>query len=121
MAYLRTTEMKDVIKYKDYLGSVNFSSEGKTFYGKIEGVHDLVTFEGASVTELVNAFEEAVDDYLALCKEEGIEPRKSYKGSLNVRLDVELHRKLSEYAYMKKISINKAIQNLLLSGLTKTP
>ena len=46
----------------------------------------VVNFEGESVAELTNAFHEAVDDYLAYCAEEGIEPHKSYSGSLNVRL-----------------------------------
>jgi hypothetical protein len=60
--------MKDVIRYKGYLGSVHFDAEDEVFHGKIEGIQDLVTFEGQSVAELKNAFQEAVEDYLALCK-----------------------------------------------------
>ena len=37
--------MKDVIKYKEYLGTVHYSSEDEVFYGKIEGIEDLVSFE----------------------------------------------------------------------------
>ena len=39
------------------------------------------------------AFEEAVDDYLELCKEEGKEPEKPFKASFNVRTGTDLHRK----------------------------
>lgn len=46
----------------------------------------MVNFEGQSVQELTEAFHEAVDDYLAYCEEEGVQPHKSYSGSLNVRL-----------------------------------
>lgn len=51
----------------------------------------MVNFEGQSVQELTEAFHEAVDDYLAYCEEEGIQPHKSYSGSLNVRLTPEIH------------------------------
>ena len=65
--------MKDVLTYKDFIGSVHFSAEDKVFHGKIEGITDLVTFEGKNVDELIKAFHEAVDDYIALCKEAGKE------------------------------------------------
>ena len=44
--------MKDVIKYKDFLGSVHFNAEDRIFFGKIEGVDDLITFEGTTVEEI---------------------------------------------------------------------
>lgn len=81
---------KDMIKYKEYLGSVRYSDDDKVFYGRIEGVDDLVTFEARSVDELVSAFEEAVEDYITLCEQVKRPARKSYKGSFNVRIDPEL-------------------------------
>ena len=53
---------KDKIIYKDFIGTVHYSTDDELFYGKIEGINDLVTFEGLSVKELKLAFEEAVDD-----------------------------------------------------------
>ena len=41
--------MKDVLTYKDYLGSVHFNAEDNVFFGKLEGIEDLVSFEGQSV------------------------------------------------------------------------
>ena len=76
----------NTLKYKGFLGSVAFSEADGVFFGKIEGIDGLVNFEGESVSELTEAFHEAVDEYIAYCKEEGIEPHKSYSGSLNVRL-----------------------------------
>ncbi len=61
--------MKDTIQYKGFIGSVHFSSHDSVFYGKIEGINDLVTFEGDSVNSLKIAFEEAVEDYRCLCKD----------------------------------------------------
>ena len=60
--------MNDKLEFKDFIGSVHFSSDDEIFYGKIEGIDDLITFEGKSVDELQLAFTEAVEDYLELCK-----------------------------------------------------
>ena len=40
--------MKDLIKYKGFIGSVHFAAEDRVFYGKVEGVIDLITFEGST-------------------------------------------------------------------------
>ncbi|MCL2293394.1 MAG: type II toxin-antitoxin system HicB family antitoxin [Spirochaetes bacterium] len=102
--------MKDVIKYKDYMGSVHFNAEDEIFYGKIEGIDDLVTFEGKSVEELKKAFWEAVEDYLETCKKYNKEAEKSYKGSFNVRINPDLHRKVKRAATKKGLSLNQFIQ-----------
>lgn len=88
----------NTLNYKGYIGSVAFSEEDYVFFGKIEGIDGMVNFEGESVKELTDAFHEAVDDYLAYCKKQGIEPHKSYSGSLNVRLTPEMHSRVATLA-----------------------
>lgn len=83
--------MKDVMEYKDYIGSVHFEAYDEIFFGKIEAINNLVMFEGQSVQELKKAFHDAVDDYLATCEKMGREFNKTFKGSLNVRIGRELH------------------------------
>jgi len=102
--------MKDVLIYKDYIGSVHFNADDEVFFGKIEGVEDLITFEGNSVIEVKGAFEEAVNDYIELCKENGKKLEKSYKGSFNIRIAPEIHKKAKRLALMKGISLNQFIQ-----------
>ena len=102
--------MKDFLTYKDYLGSVHFNAEDEIFFGKIEGIDDLVSFEGKTVTELKKSFEDAVNDYKKLCKEVGKESEKSYKGSFNVRISSEIHRKAQRLAIMNGLSLNQFIQ-----------
>ena len=75
--------MKDILTYKGFIGSVHFSADDKVFHGKIEGIDDLVTFEGNTADGLVKAFHEEVDDYVELCKAQNKEPLRSYKGSLS--------------------------------------
>ena len=99
--------------YKGYIGSVAFSEKDNLFFGKIEGINGLVNFEGESVKELTEAFHEAVDDYLAYCKEEGIEPDKSYSGVLNVRLTPAIHRQIAILARQAGQTLNAYIKDTL--------
>ncbi|SDA94684.1 hypothetical protein SAMN03080617_03942 [Algoriphagus alkaliphilus] len=66
--------MKNTLEYKNFIGSVSYSAEDKVFHGKIEGIDDLVTFEGATVADLKTAFAEAVEDYIETCTEIGKKP-----------------------------------------------
>ena len=102
--------MRDKLMFKDFIGSVHFSTKDSVFHGKLEGINDLVTFEGESVQELKTAFEEAVADYIELCKEINKDPFKSFKGSFNVRITPNLHSKAYKAAMFKGKSLNQFVQ-----------
>lgn len=101
----------NTLNCKGYIGSVAFSEKDNVFFGKIEGINGLVNFEGESVKELTDAFHEAVDDYLEYCKEAGMEPHKSYSGSLNIRISPETHSRIAVLAKQAGISINAFIKS----------
>lgn len=105
--------MKDVLTYKNFIGSLHYSSEDNVFYGKVEGIDDLVTFEGKSVKELNNAFKESIQDYLILCKETGKKPLKTFKGSFNVRITLKLHRLAFQKALKRGMSLNKFVNKAI--------
>ncbi len=44
---------------------------------------------GKTAKELVDDFHTAMDDYLALCEDEGIKPEAAYKGSFYIRISTE--------------------------------
>jgi predicted HicB family RNase H-like nuclease len=100
------------LKYKGYTGSVEYSEEDKCLYGKVQGMaKDCISYEGSTVEELTDDFKGAIDDYLALCKEKGIEPRKPYSGVLNVRLTPEIHSGAAMAAQKAGITINAFIKD----------
>ncbi len=103
----------NTMTYKGYLGSVAYSEKDQVFFGKIEGINGLVNFEGESVKELTEAFHEALDDYLAYCKDEGIEPDKSYTGTLNIRLTPAIHRQIAMLAKQAGLTLNGYIKEAL--------
>ncbi|HEX8356062.1 MAG TPA: type II toxin-antitoxin system HicB family antitoxin [Segetibacter sp.] len=105
--------MNDILEYKGYYANVQLSAEDEVFYGKIIGISDLVSFEGDTVKDLKNAFHEAVEDYLETCKEIQKAPDKTYKGSFNVRVPVELHRNAALLAAIKNVSLNDFVRYAL--------
>lgn len=105
--------MKDMMTYKGYTGSAHYDDQGRIFYGKIEFIRSLVSYEGTDVDTLRSAFEEAVDDYLDLCKQQGQEPEQSFKGSFNVRTGSELHRQATLYAKERGTNLNQVVKEAL--------
>lgn len=105
--------MKNMIEYKGYLGSVNYNDEDKIFYGKVEYIRSLISYEGQDVESLRASFHEAVEDYLALCQEKGIEPEKPFKGSFNIRPGTDLHRRAAIAAEQRGINLNKLVTEAL--------
>jgi len=105
--------MTDKLLYKEFIGTVHYSTKDSVFYGKIEGINDLVTFEGETVQELKTSFEEAVEDYIELCKEVDKEPLKSFKGSFNVRIAPKLHSKAFKFASLKGTSLNQLVSEAI--------
>ena len=103
--------MNNIMEYKGYVGSVEFSEENSLFFGKVQGIRSLISYEGTNASELVSDFHGAVDDYLALCEEEGTAPEIAYKGSLNIRFKKsDTHRRAAIYAIMHGQSLNSFIE-----------
>ena len=64
-------EMQKTLYYNGYSAIILDSPEDQIFYGKVDLKTDVVSFEGKTITELEQAFREAIDSYLEICKEAG--------------------------------------------------
>lgn len=107
--------MKNIMKYKGYWAEIRYSDEDECFYGVVEGLkHSSISFEGNTVKELKKDFKDAIDCHLQYCKEHNEEPEKQCKGSLNVRLGVDLHNKAKMKSIEKNISINELIKDAVI-------
>ena len=109
--------MNNIMEYKGYVGSVEFSEKDMIFYGKVMGICALISYEGTTAHELIDDFHGAVEDYLTLCEAEGKEPEKAYKGSFNVRISPELHKQAAIFATTHGISLNSFVENALRTSL----
>ncbi len=108
----------NLLSYKGFIGSVNYSPEDRVLFGKIEGIQGLMSYEGTSVGELEEAFKEAVEEYINICTEQGKDPYKSFSGSFNVRIPVELHQQAYLMAKSQKITLNKLVKNAIESKIS---
>ena len=97
------------MEYKGYHTKIEFDAESKTLRGKIEGINDYIDFEASDILNIELEFHAAVDDYLELCKEVGKDPEREYKGTFNVRISPELHKKLALRAFKDGCSLNAEV------------
>lgn len=110
--------MKNVLEYKGYHTKIEFDSEALVLRGKIEGIKDLVNFESTDISNVEEEFHAAVDEYLEFCKEVGKEPDKEYKGTFNIRISPELHKKLVVVAMRNGETLNATVEKALTEYVT---
>jgi len=101
------------LEYKGYSGSIEYSMDDNCLHGKVIGLDKgtCITYEGNTALELYKDFKGAIDDYLDYCKEKNIKPKKSYSGTLNIRIPSETHGRIATYAENHGISINAFIRD----------
>ena len=107
-----------MMEYKGYFGTVEYDSKAKIFHGDIINTKDVITFQGTTVKEIEQAFKDSINDYVAWCKEEGVEPEKPYSGKFNVRLSPELHRKAAIHAKKRHMSLNNFVEKAITDEIT---
>jgi len=95
------------MNHNGYFAKVEFDPEDRIFIGRVIGIKDIVSFHGESVSELETAFHEAIDNYLAACKELGQKPNKPYSGNLMLRIPSEIHAAVATAAEASGTSINQ--------------
>ena len=79
-----------------------------------------MTFEAADVEGLEREFRISVEEYLASCVEDGVEPRKPFSGKLTLRLGPELHQRVAVSAIQSGMSINEWIKHVLTENVEST-
>jgi predicted HicB family RNase H-like nuclease len=104
-----------VIRYRDYQGSVDFE-DGRLII-RILHLDDFITTEIDSASQAEAAFAGLVDDYLATCAELDKEPCRPFKGSFNVRVSPELHRRVAMAAAEVNETMNAWIAKALEAGV----
>lgn len=97
------------MQYQNYYGSMNVDPENNILYGKVEFIRASITYEAKDAVGLKKAFEEAVNEYLDFCEMKKITPEQPFKGSLNIRIGEERHKKAWIKAQAKNQSINEYI------------
>ncbi|MCK4276527.1 MAG: type II toxin-antitoxin system HicB family antitoxin [Phycisphaerae bacterium] len=106
------------MKYKGYVGKVEYDAEANILHGEVVGIRDVVTFQAKSVEQVQQAFKDSVDDYLEFCKERGQKPDKPCSGRFVVRIGSELHRRANMLAALSGKSLNTLVSECLDKEVT---
>ena len=83
-----------MMEYKGYVAAIEFDDSVGRLYGRIVNsrAHPIATFEATDMDGIRREFERSIDEYLASCREDDIEPKKPFSGTLNLRLGSDLHQ-----------------------------
>ncbi|MBN2867006.1 MAG: type II toxin-antitoxin system HicB family antitoxin [Thiotrichales bacterium] len=110
--------MSELMEYKGYLGTVEYSAEDHCLYGKLAYIRALVNYEAQTVEDLEREFRNAVEQYLASCEKLGVAPQTPLKGTFNIRISPELHRAAVMAAGNKSLNafVAEAIEQRLAQG-----
>lgn len=68
-----------LMKYKDYIGSVEYSEKDEMYFGEIQGIDSIVCYGGETISELEETFRESVDEFVEGYKNNNLEPPVSFK------------------------------------------
>ena len=103
-----------MMEYRGYTaGPISFDDEAGVFHGEVAGLRDVVTFQGRDAEELIRAFRESVDDYLAFCAERGEAPEEPFSGGLTIRGEPDLHRQIARRAADEGVSVDQWVTGVL--------
>lgn len=106
-----------MMEYKGYSAKVEFDSDANIFHGEVINLRDVITFEGETVKELKQAFQDSVDDYLDFCAQRGEAPEKPYSGKFVIRVEPELHKNITIEARKAGKSLNVWISDAICKAL----
>ena len=106
--------MSNNLRYKGFIGSIEYSEPDNILYGKVLGVNRLlISYEGKDVDELKKDFQDGIDHYLSVCEEEGIKPQKSFTGAFNVRIPSDMHGQAVIKAQELGINLNAFVKSAI--------
>ena len=60
-----------MLEYKGYTGTIEADTDTNMLYGEVVGLRDVITYQGHTIEELKQAFQNSVEDYLNFCEERG--------------------------------------------------
>nr|VFK64941.1 MAG: Predicted nuclease of the RNAse H fold, HicB family [Candidatus Kentron sp. UNK]VFK71338.1 MAG: Predicted nuclease of the RNAse H fold, HicB family [Candidatus Kentron sp. UNK] len=83
----------NTMSHEGYVARIEYDERDGIFVGRVLGIRGIISFHAGTLAQLHGEFETAIDDYLAECGEDGVEPEKPVSGRLLLRVPLEVHRK----------------------------
>ena len=96
------------MEYKSWLAAVGFDDSVARLHSRVvnSGAYPIATVEATDVDGIRREFQRSIDEYIASCREDGVEPTKPFSGTLNLRLGPDLHQRAALSATAQGVSLN---------------
>lgn len=92
---------------------IEYDADLNLFCGEILGLNGGADFYGSNPEELRQEFKVSLEEFLAVCEEQGISPVKEYSGRFNLHISPELHREIAIATAVQNKSINQWVSDVL--------
>jgi predicted HicB family RNase H-like nuclease len=102
--------------YKGYTAKIEYSAVDGCLIGRVSDIHDIIAFHGNSVSEIKEAFEGSINDYLDFCEELGQAPQKPFSEKIVLNMPQDLYARLTDKAKVD----GKSIDNLVIEALNQS-
>jgi predicted HicB family RNase H-like nuclease len=109
----------NLLTYKGYTGKVEVDVRTGTLFGEVLNLRDVITFEADTIADIEREFHASVDEYLAWCARDGVDPEKPYSGHFRFRTTPERHRMIALAAAREGKSINAWVDETLADAATR--
>ena len=90
--------VKNTMEIEGYRAVIQFDPDIELFRGEFIGLNGGADFFASDVAGLRKEGADSLSVFLEMCKEDGVEPRRSYSGKLNLRMSPELHASVAAAA-----------------------
>lgn len=105
--------MNNVMNIKGHTAVISFDPDLAQFRGEFTGLNGGADFYANSVEALRKEGARSLKTFLAVCKERGVEPYKSFSGKFVLRIPPSLHARVTEAAHASGVSLNQWVQQAL--------
>lgn len=107
----------NIIEYKGFQGTIEYSSEDACLIGEVLGTgKSVIGYAGESISEITQMFHQAVDDYLEHCQEYGIKPEI---GAVEEDLNLHLGKDLLETAKTFASNTGQSLNDFIVSAIKR--
>ena len=103
------------MEYKGYIATIEYDDSVGLLHGSVinSGSYPVANCEAPDVDTLKKEFRISIDEYLAVCEEDGVEPRRPSFATLNLQLKLDLHERVALAAVRSRKSIDDWIIDVL--------
>lgn len=98
------------LAFKGFTATITFSAEDMLLVGQVDDIDSLIIFSAENPADLTTEFHAAIEQYLADCAARDVAPEKPCKGTFNVRIGTDLHRKAAVSARRRGQSLNDFVK-----------